>query len=352
MRAYGQLICDITEKVMSGLPLGQTFSARSAMQDISLRVIFEAVFGIYEGERCDRLKLLIASMLELFQSPLTSSFLFFTSLQKDLGPWSPWGHFLRQQQQIDHLLYSEIQERRRYPDPERADILSLLMSAHDEAGEPMTDVELRDELLTLLFAGHETTATAMAWSLYWVHHLPQVGNKLLAEIDSLGNSPDPMSLSRLPYLTAVCQETLRIYPVGMLTFPRVAQSSVELMGYKLEAGTVLVGCIYLTHQLEHLYPQPKQFRPERFLEHQFSPYEYLPFGGGSRRCIGAALAQLEMKLVLATILSHYQLRLADNRPVRPQRRGITLGPRGGVKMIVTGQRQPQEHFLTDKLLHI
>jgi cytochrome P450 len=351
MRAYGQLICDITEKVMSQLPPGKPFSARSAMQEISLQVILQAVFGLHDseagapkagqGERYQRLKQLIGEMLELFRNPLTSSFLFFPLLQRDLGPWSPWGYFRRQQRQIDELLYAELQERREQPDPNRTDILSLLMSAGDEAGEPMTDVELRDELLTLLFAGHETTATAMAWSLYWVHHLPEVADKLLKELD-LADFSNPTSIVRLPYLTAVCQETLRIYPVGMLTFPRVPQEPVELMGYQLEPGTELVGCIYLTHQREDLYPEPKRFKPERFLERQFSPFEFLPFGGGSRSCIGMALAQYEMKLVLATIFSRYELTLADNRPVRPQRRGVTLSPAGGVKMVLKGQRQRQE----------
>ncbi|MCA1994592.1 MAG: cytochrome P450, partial [Coleofasciculus sp. S288] len=311
MRAYGQLICDVTEKVMSQLAPGKPFSVRSAMQDISLQVILEAVFGLYEGERCQRLKQLIGGMLELFRNPLTSAFLFFPSLQKDLGSWSPWGYFRRQQKQIDELLYAELQERREQPDSNRTDILSLLMSARDEADEPMSDVELRDELLTLLFAGHETTATAMAWSLYWVHHLPEVGDKLLKELER-ADFRNPTSLVRLPYLTAVCQETLRIYPVGMLTFPRVPKEPVELMGYQVEPETDVVGCIYLTHHREDLYPEPKTFKPERFLERQFSPYEFLPFGGGSRSCIGMALAQYEMKLVLATILSRYELALADN----------------------------------------
>lgn len=187
----------------------------------------------------------------------------------------------------------------------------------------------------------KTTASAMAWSLYWVHHQPEVKEKLLEELDSLGESPDPMSISQLPYLTAVCQETLRIYPVGMLTFPREVKEPAELMGYELEPGTVLVGCIYLIHHREDLYPDSKQFKPERFLEHQFSPYEFIPFGGGNRRCVGAALAMLEMKLVLATILSNNHLTLADSKPVKPQRRGVTLAP-GEVKMVKTGTRKPQE----------
>jgi cytochrome P450 len=279
-------------------------------------------------------------MLDLFRSPLTSSFLFFRWLQRDLGPWSPWGYFRRQQQQLNELLFAEINQRREQPEVERTDILSLLMSARDEAGQPMTDVELRDELLALLFAGHETTATALTWSLYWVHHLSAVKEKLLKELDALGDFPEPVNMARLPYLTAVCFETLRIYPVGMLTFPRVVQTPIELGGYQLEPGTQVVGCIYLTHQREDLYPQPKKFLPERFLERQFSPWEFLPFGGGSRRCVGEALAQFEMKLVLATILSRYQIALANQKPVTPQRRGVTLAP-ADVKIVVQGKRQRQ-----------
>lgn len=346
MRAYGQLICNLTEKIFSQLPLDKPFSARTAMQDISLQVILEAVFGLYEGERCQQLKRLLALMTDLFRSPLTSSFLFLPFLQKDLGAWSPWGNFVRQRDQVDALLYAEIAERREQPNLERIDILSLLMSARDEEGKPMSDRELRDELMTLMFAGHETTATAMSWALYWVHHLPDVREQLLQELDTLGDSPDPMSIFRLPYLTAVCNETLRIYPVGMLTFPRVVQEPVELLGHDLEPGTVVVGCIYLTHQREDLYPDPKQFKPERFLYHQFSPYEFMPFGGGARRCIGEALAQVEMKLVLATILSRYQLALANKQPVRPQRRGVTLAPASGVEMVVTGRRERRDSLLS------
>lgn len=334
LRVYGQLICHLTEKVFSQLPQNLPFSARTAMQQISLQVMLEAVFGLSEGERYQQLKRLLVLIGDTFSSPLSASFLYFSFLQKDLGAWSPWGRFVRQRQQIDQLLYAEIAERREQPDPSRIDILSLLMSATDEEGKPMTDQELRDELMTLLLAGHETTATAMAWGLYWIHHLPQVREKLLYELETLNDSLDPMSIVRLPYLTAVCNETLRIYPVAMLTFPREVQEPVQLLGHSLEPGTLLVGCIYLTHQREDLYPQPKQFRPERFLERQFSPYEFISFGGGARRCIGDALAQYEMKLVLATILSCYQLALADHRPERPQRRGVTLAPAGGVKMVM------------------
>ena len=337
MRAYGQLISDIAEQVISEWETGKPFSVRSSMQKISMRAILRAVFGLNEGARYHQLDQLLGSMLDEMSSPLSVSFLYFPILRKDLGSLSPWGNFLRRQQQIDNLIYEEITERREQPDSSRTDILNLLMSARDEAGNPMTDVELRDELMTLLVAGHETTATALTWALYWIHKLPAVRDRLLEELDSLGASPDSNAIFRLPYLSAVCSETLRIYPVGMLTFPRVVKSPCELMGYQLEPGTVAIGSIYLTHQREDLYPEPKQFKPERFLERQYSPYEYLPFGAGSRRCIGMAFALFEMKLVLAKILSSLELTLPDHRPVRPVRRGLTSGP-SAVRLVVTGKR--------------
>ncbi|NEP02769.1 MAG: cytochrome P450 [Symploca sp. SIO2E9] len=342
MRAYGELICNLTEKVFSELPHHQPFSARRATQEISQQVILQVVFGLYQGERSQKLQQLMALMLDVFRSPLTSSFLFFPSLQQDFGAWSPWGRFLRQRHQIDQLIYAEIAQRREKPEPERIDILSLLISARDENGETMTDLELRDELITLLLAGYETTASAMAWGLYWLHKHPQVRQRLLLELDAIGEHRDPMSIFRLPYLSAVCNESLRISPVAMLTFPRFVQEPVELLGHRLEPGTKLLGCIYLLHQREDLYPQPQQFQPERFLERKFSPYEFMPFGGGVRRCLGEALALFEMKLVLATIVSSYQLALAEHQPEIPRRRGVTLAPARGVKMVITRQRQPQE----------
>ena len=345
MRSYGELISQITETVWSQLPTDQPFITRNATQDISLQVILQTVFGVCGGERSQQLRTQLLLIADLFRSPFTSSFLFFPFLQKDLGAWSPWGKFLRDRQEFDRLIYAEIAERRQQNYKDRIDILSLLMSAEDETGNSMTDQELRDELMTLLFAGYETTATSMAWGLYLIQKHPEVREKLLQELDTLGDSPDPMSIFRLPYLTAVCNETLRIYPVAMLTFPRIVEEPVELLGYSLEPGTAVAGCMYLIHQREDLYPEPKQFRPERFLERQFSPYEFIPFGGGVRRCVGEALAVFELKLVLATILSKYQLALADDQAEVPRRRGITLAPGRGVNLVITGKR-PQKSPLS------
>ena len=169
MQNYGQLIFDLTTKVFDSLlvnkPANQTFLAREAMQDISLQVILQSVFGLYDGDRCQQLKMLMTKMTQLFASPLTSALLFFPSLQKDIGVWSPWGNFIHQRKQIDKLIYLEIAERRANPDSSRTDILSMLLAASDEEGQSLSDAELRDELLALLIAGHETTATAMAWAL-------------------------------------------------------------------------------------------------------------------------------------------------------------------------------------------
>ena len=325
MRAYGKLICDITDRVMRQKNIDQTFSVRSLMQNVSLRVILSAVFGINEVQRSQELRHLLSSVLDSIGNPLSSSLLFIPLLQQDLGPWSPWGRFMRQKRQIDQLINVEIRQRRTKHNSSSEDILSLMMSARDEAGKSLTDTELRDELITLLFAGHETTASALTWALYWIHELPEVYSKLMKELKTVNQDSDD-EITRLPYLTAVCQETLRIYPIAMFTSTRILKSPFEIMGYHFETNTQLVPCIYLTHHREDIYPEPKRFKPERFLERQFSHYEYLPFGGSNRSCIGMAFAQYEMKLVLATILLRFQLSFANNRPVHPVRRGVTLAP--------------------------
>lgn len=337
MRAYGQIICQIAEEVIDQWQPGQALTVRPFMQEISLAVILRAVFGLGEGERSQRLKQRLGLLIDLTSTRFGFATSFFPILQRDFGPWSPGGRFIRFKQGIDQLLYAEIQERREHPDPSRNDILSLLLAARDDAGQPMTDEELRDELLTLLVAGHETTATAITWALYWIHQSPGVRAKLLTELESLGDDFEPMSIARLPYLNAVCSETLRIYPVAFITEIRIAKASVQVMDYEFAPEAHLVPCIYLVHHREDLYPEPKRFKPERFLERQYSPFEFLPFGGSNRRCIGAAFALFEMKLVLATILRRCQLALVDNRPVLPVRRGVTIAPKGGVQMVVTEQ---------------
>jgi cytochrome P450 family 110 len=332
MRSYGELIGDITDEVMRGCVIGKRFVLRKCMQTITLRVILRAVFGLEEGLRYQQMERALVSLLDGLSTRLSVGFLYFPILRQNLGSLSPWGSFVRKREWIDRLIYDEIAERRMRQDTTRNDMLTLLMSAQDEAGEALTDGELRDELMTLLAAGHETTASALTWALYWIHKVPEVRQRLLAELQTVEPS-DHGALSRLPYLNAVCSETLRIYPVGMLTFPRVTTSTVELGGYSLDPGTIVMGSIYLTHHRKEIYPDPDHFKPERFLERRFSPYEYLPFGGGARRCIGLAFAQFEMKLVISRILSSLELGLADKRSVWPMRRGLTAGP-SPVRLVV------------------
>jgi cytochrome P450 family 110 len=334
LKAYGQIICDITDKVTERWHPGQTFSMRRVVQEISLRVIMRTVLGVHEGERAEQLRQDLDEMLNFFEQPLNSMFLFIPSLQKDWGAWSPWGKVARQIQNIDRLLFAEIQERRADPTLLGEDILSLMMTARDEKGQAMTDQELRDEIMTLLFAGHETTATAIAWAIYWIHALPEVGQKLQKELGELEGNYDPVAVARLPYLSAICNETLRIYPVGLFTFSRMLKKPWTLMGREYEAGALLSPCIYLLHHRSDLYPEPEQFRPERFLEREFSLYEYIPFGGGNRRCLGMAFALFEMKLVLTSILTKWQLELKSNKPIKPVRRGFTMAPEQGVPMRV------------------
>lgn len=342
MLAYGQLSRDITEQVISQWQVGESFSVLPSMQAISLEVILKAVFGLADGPRYEKLKEVLLKILNPKPPFVTAMMLVFPSLQRDLGSWSPWGKFLDLRQQIDELIYAEIQERKQQPDPSRTDILSLMMAARDEDGQSMTDVELRDELITLLAAGHETTATSLAWAFYWIHYLPQVREKLLQELDSLGENPDPNAILRLPYLSAVCSETLRLYPVVTLALNRLVKSPLEIMGYQLNPGTLVIPCIYLTHHREDLYPQSKQFKPERFLERQFTSSEYLPFGGGNRRCIGMAFALFEIKIVLATVLSRWQMELADSKPAQPVRKGFLSSPADGVQMVVKGKREQNQ----------
>jgi cytochrome P450 family 110 len=336
MQIYADLITAITEEVYSQLQIGKVFVVRELMQEISLQVILKIVFGLSQGDRFDRMKELIKAILDRFNSPINASFLFYDVLKKDLGAWSPWGSFINTRTELDKLIFSEISLRRQENNPHNTDILSTLLTAVDEKGQGMTNQELRDELMLMLFAGHETTAIAMTWALYWLHRHPDIKTKLLTELQE-NDCQDGANIFKLPYLTAVCNETLRIYPVAMLTFPRQVTTDTELLGYKLPKDTVVMGCIYLTHHREDLYPQADKFNPERFLTRQYTPYEFLPFGGGVRRCLGEVLALYEMKLAIAKIITEYDLTLPENKEIKPKRRGVVLSPEGGVKMIFNGK---------------
>lgn len=331
LQLYGQLIQQITQQEIQKQGHGQPFSVRPTLETISLNVILQAVFGVNAtNRRYVRLLQLLSEIQGLFGSPLMSTFLMVPALQQDWGPWSPWGRFLHLRQEADDLIYSEIQQRRGdHSSPsasDRTDILSLLLSAQDEAGNYMSDPEIRDQLMTLLVAGYETTTTALCWALYWIHSQSEVYKQLLDELSTLPPDADPSKITQLPYLSAVCQETLRIYPIALFTFVRILKQPLTLRDHcTVPSGTHLLPCIYLLHHRPDLYPEPNVFRPERFLGRQFSSSEYQPFGGGTRRCVGASLALFEMKIVLATLLRTVRLQL-QSTDVHPTRRNLTLAP--------------------------
>ncbi|MEM9540984.1 MAG: cytochrome P450 [Cyanobacteria bacterium P01_E01_bin.42] len=332
LQAYGRTIQEITQQAIDEWQPNRPFSMYKAMQKVSSQVILRVIFGLEEDNRYQYLRQLLTDILDIFESPLRSLPLFLPQLQKDLGAWSPWGKFVRHKQKIYTFLSDVIRERRLQP--EQKDILSLLLLARDEAGKAMSEDELKDQLITMLFAGHETTASSLAWAFYWLYSRLEVREKVLEELADLAPDAEPMEIMKLSYLHAFCCETLRIYPSVPFSPARSIKIPFEIMGYDIPIGTNVQPCIYLLHHHSDLYPEPKIFRPERFLERQFSPYEYIPFGGGHRRCLGYAFAQFEMKLVLVKILQQAHLELIQKHPAKPVRRGMIFAPSGGVKMVI------------------
>ena len=318
---YAQLIEEITSREIDTWHPGQTIRMRSAAQRITMEVIIRAVFGITDPARIAELQRLLPR--------LSSPSPFLLLVQKDLGPRSPWGRFIRLRDRVDRLLYEEIERRRQAPDGEdRKDILALLLSARDEAGEPLSDRELRDQLITLLLAGHETTATSIGWAFERLLRIPAALARLTSEIED-GESTE--------YLDAVIKETLRVRPVVSEVF-RAPAVATELGGYRFEPGTQLAVSILLLQYDPELYPpDPQAFRPERFLEGAPEPYTWVPFGGGVRRCLGAAFATLEMKVVISTVLTRARLRAPRAKSERTRFRGVTLLPSRGGEAIVDGR---------------
>ncbi len=329
MKTYTEEIIEITRKNLARFPNKEEFSLRPYLADITLEIILQVVFGIKEGERYQALQHLIGELLEEITQPLYSTCFFFEFLQQDLGKWSPWGRFIRRQKKIDDLIYAEIEERRHCQNfSDRTDILSLLLTATDEKGQGLTNQELRDQLITLLLLGHETTASSLAWAIYWVLSQPEVKQKLQQELSTQSNL---QIINKNDYLEAVCNETLRLYPIALISQPRITIDEYQLGEYLLPPQTVVIPSIYLAHRNPEVYPQPLEFRPERFLERKFSPYEFFPFGGGHRGCIGMAFSLFEMRLILQTMFSFCDLELTP-QTVKPVRRGITIVPSSNIKV--------------------
>jgi cytochrome P450 len=330
MRAYGEAICHLAERHTAGWRPDQQVMAYEVAQQISLDVILQAVFGVSEPARKAALAGLLLELINGF-SPLI---VLLPSLRRQLGGVGPFAAFLRRQRLLHEQLRTLIAAARAAGP--REDILSLLVEARDEDGQPMTDEEVMDQLILLVIAGHETTAISIAWALYALHRPENAAavERLRAELWALGPGPEAEKLDKQPYLEAVCHETLRRFPLAPAPSPRRLLRPLELMGYTLPAGVGVSVAIGVAHFREDLYPEPLRFRPERFLERKFTPFEFMPFGGGARRCLGAALAGYEMRLVLGTVLRRFRLRLASLRPDTGKVRAANVGPAHGVRMIV------------------
>ena len=342
VKSYAESIYKASQQVSNKWQVNQLFTAVDSMRKIVLEVILEILFGLTQGNRYQVLKSLLAEWITVTSSPMISSLIYIKFLQKDLGAWSAWGNLLRLKRKIKDFIQAEIDDRRAHPQDQNNDILSFMLSATYEDGQVMTDEQVFDELMLLVGAAANPSADALTWALYCIHKFPGAKEKLIQEIDSLGDNPDLMKIAKLPYLTAVCQESLRIYPPSATTNVRFTNSNIEIMGHQFEAGTSLVVCTHLIHRREDIYPNPKQFLPERFLERKYSTYEFTPFGGGHRTCIGKALGMLEMKIVIATILSRYELALANNEPVKPKRSRVNFTPSNGVPLVMKGKRAAQK----------
>jgi cytochrome P450 family 135 len=326
MRSYESQMNEIVAAEIDSWPLGEEFPIHARMQAVTLDVILQVVFGISSGPRLERLRETLATVLEETANPGRQ--VLGLALQR-FGGRGPFAHFDRQLREVDELLLAEIAEHRERPDlAEREDILSMLMEAEFEDGTRMEDGELRDQLMTLLLAGHETTATALAWTF----------DLLLRHPAALGRLRDSLAAGEEDYLRATITESLRLRPVIPLAGRRLAEELVA-DGLTLPAGTDVTPAIWLTHTRPDLYPEPFAFKPERFLEDGPETYGWIPFGGGVRRCIGATFAEFEMRIVLREVLTRCELRKANPRPERTGRRNITLSPRDGTPVVVT-DRQP------------
>lgn len=335
---YGERMRNLCDEEMASYKHGGSFSVRQFMQRLSMRIIVDTVVGAKDSAETQELEVRFARFMDWLTAMPGHLATNVPAIQIPLGPLSPWGYYLRETAAIDTLIYKSIAHAKKAHLDERYDVLTMLAHATDQEGIGFTDKELRDEVVTLLIAGHETVAAAMSWALYYIHRHPEVKEKLIAEIESLGENPDSNSIYKLPYLTAVCDETLRLRPSLIVAFTRMPKEKFSLDKFEFEPRTNLMPCIYLTHHRPSIFPAPREFRPERFLERQYSPYEYFPFGGSNRRCIGAAYAQYEMKIVLATILRNWKIARKNLTSVNARRRGITITPPDSFKLEVFGRR--------------
>jgi cytochrome P450 len=321
MQAYGEKMREIAAREIEAWPLDVPYRLRPRMQAITLEIIIETVFGVHGGERMEPLRAALRDFLDLTTNPMALLPVLAVGPER-VNRIPAWR---RRVDRVDGLIRREISERRAVEDlAERDDILSMLVGARHEDGSPMSDAEIRDELLTLLVAGHETTATALSWAMERLVRHPEKLERLRAEVEAGEDA----------YLTATIQETLRLRPVIVVVIRKLTEP-VELGGYELPTGARVVPSIHLLHRDPETYPEPERFLPERFLEESPGTYTWIPFGGGVRRCLGAAFAQFEMSVVLRELVRHRGAIPADPASERPFRRAITETPRHDAEVILS-----------------
>jgi cytochrome P450 len=316
MQQLSDLVTEVTEREVAGWPTGSEVSLHPRLQGLTLEVILRAVFGVTPGPRLDGVREALTRILDFATRPMT----LVPYLQKELGGHSRWAKFLAMRKQADAQVYGLIEERRSAGDDEGDDVLAMLLAARHEDGSPMSARELRDELMTLLVAGHETTASSLAFGMNMLARHPHVVEELRAEDDD--------------YLTATIQEILRARPVLPNAAPRLVKQRVEIGGWEYDRGVCLLANTYLVHHDPDIYPDPYTFRPERFLEEPPGTYTWIPFGGGRRRCLGASFALLEMKTVLREVLRRYDLQPGVDGAEVSRRRSITISPRFGASTVL------------------
>ena len=307
------LVADVTGREVASWPTGEPIALHPRLQRLTLEIILRAVFGLDPGPRLDALRLRLTEVLEFGTSPM--------SVLPPL-PFGPWARFARRKEEVDALIFELIDERRREGSEGRDDVLAMLLASRREDGSGMSREELRDQLMTLLVAGHETTASTLAWVFERLTREPEV-------MARLGTGEDEA------YVLATIQETLRRRPVLPNAAPRLVMRQVEVGGWTYPPGACLVGNTYLVHHDPEIYPDPYAFRPERFLDETPGTYTWIPFGGGRRRCLGASFALLEMKIVLPAVLSRGSVRGANGTAGEvARRRSITISPRDGARAVL------------------
>lgn len=336
MRAYGALMAAEALEATAGWAPQTQMNVADVFKVVSLKVIIRAVFGVEGSEQVRA----VQDAIVAFQDEGSPLITFFPSLRREFFGRGPWATVQRALRHLNGLLYEIIRARKAEGGGEaREDILSLMIAARYEDGGAMSDDALRDELMTLLFAGHTTTAASLAYAMDVTHRHPEVLARLREELDALGPTPSPEALAQAPWLDAVIKETLRARPL-VPTVVRRLRAPFTYQGYDLPAGMGVGLVISRIHRDPQLYPEPDAFKPERFLERRYAAHEYNPFGGGLRRCLGAAFSTYEMKVVLGTLLSRFELRLLDPNPPGYRRAGVITTPRGGVPMAVVRRREP------------